>query len=202
MKKITLLAICIMFCYCPWSNATGDIDGARKFINEFLGAEFSGIPSFRVDNAIYSPERKLWVKKTYGSMIGEIFQLESNQICVVDSYKIIDIKIINSKAIVDVEFQEFARTGRKGYGRTPLIKTEKRTLVTYSLEYKKGRWWINDPPIPRVSRKAVVEHNEEIIKRMSEWVLEKGSEVQKEGYYNLINTNAMLKEKCEKGEHP
>lgn len=194
MKKITLLTISIIFCYAISSSAAEDEIGAKNFIDEFLKAEYDGDNFFRVNNAKYSPKRKLWVKKTYGPMIGEIFQMDGDHLCVIEDYKIINIKIIKSKAFVDVTFQEFACTGSKGYGDIPLIITNKSSSEKYNLQYQDGRWWIKDPPRPRVSRKAIIDHNEQIIKRMSEWILKKGSKVQKEYYYNLINTNAMLKE--------
>lgn len=97
-------------------------------------------------------------------------------------------------------FQEYACTGSKGYGRILLIKTNRKRSVKYSLEYKDGRWWIYDPPIPRVSREALIGYNDEMIRQMSDFVIEKGTKVQKEYYYNLINTNKMLKEKSDKKE--
>lgn len=184
-----------MICYGTWGIASANIDEVRKFINEFLEAEFIGNQSFRVDNVMNSPERQLLIKKMYSPMVGEIFYWESEKLCVVDHYEVTSIKITDSKAIVDVTFQEFACTGSKGYGRIPLNETNKRSLVKYSLEYKEGRWWINDPPIPRVSRKALIDYNGDIIRRMSDFIIEKGTEVQKKCYYNLIDTNNMLKEK-------
>ena len=64
-KRFYLLIICLIICYPTWSNASKDIDGARKFINEFILSEFRGVPSFRVDNALYSKERELYIKKKY-----------------------------------------------------------------------------------------------------------------------------------------
>jgi hypothetical protein len=199
MKKVSLLTIFIVVFYSTLGVTSPNIDDANKFIKEFLEAEFVGNRSFRLDNTIYSPEREKIIKEKYSPMIGEIFYWESTKLCVVDHYEITNIKMINSKAIVDVTFQEFACT--EGYGSTPLIKTNKRSFEKYGLEYKKGRWWVNDPPIPRVSRNALIEYNDIIISRMSDFVLEKGTKVQKEYYYKLINTNNMLKEKSKPGKH-
>ena len=75
MKKLCLLIICFIIFYPSWSNASKNIDGAKKFINEFLEAEFNGIQDFRVDNTIYSKKRELIIKRDYEPMIGEIFLL-------------------------------------------------------------------------------------------------------------------------------
>jgi len=197
MKRIFSLTIYIVICYSTWGIASTSIDEARKFMNEFLEAEFIGNQSFRVDNVMNSPERNKLIKEMYSPMIGEIFIWESEKLCVVDHYEITNIRIIDSKAEVDVTFQEFACTGKKGYGDSLLIKTNKRSLVKYILEYKKDRWWVYDPPIPRVSRKALIDYNNNIIRRMKEFVIEKGTEVQKKYYYNLIYANNMLEEKEE-----
>lgn len=180
-------------------QASDKADGARKFMTEFLEMEYIGNPSFRVDNAMYSQERKSWVDKKYSDTNAEIHSWDGDQICVVDSYEIKEIKIINQRAIIGVVFKEFAHTdGKKGYGDSPLIKTEKKYKEKYYLEYKNERWWIYNPPIPRVSRKALIEHNDEIIKQMSDWVLQEGSNEQKKYYHNLINVNNLLEGKNRK----
>ena len=193
IRRTCLLTVCIVICYISWGVTSPTLDDAKKFINAFLEAEFTGKQAFRVDNAMYSAKREKAIKEKYSPMIGEIFYWESEKLCVVDHYKVTSIKIVNSKAIVDVTFQEFACT--EGYSDTPLIKTNKKSFVRYSLEYKKGRWWVNDPPIPRVSTKALIECNDDHIRLVKDFVLEKGTEVQKKVYYNYINTNKMLKEK-------
>jgi len=185
MKKASLLTTFIVMFYVTWGFASPNIDDARKFINEFLEAEFIGNQAFRVDNVINSPKRQKWIKEKYSPMIGEIFYWESEKLCIVDHYEVTSIKIINSKAIADVTFQEFACT--EGYSDIPLIKKNKKSFVRYSLEYKKGRWWVYDPPIPRVSRKALIEYNDDHIRLVKDFVVEKGTEVQKRIYYNFIN---------------
>ncbi len=195
IKKIAGCIISIIL----FSHALGitaeNIGGAREFIDNFLKSEFNGGQDNRVDNAVYSPERKKLIKEMYGPLKGEIFFWESEKLCVVDNYKIKDIMINQSKAFVDVKFEEFACTGNKGYGRSPLIKTIKESVVTYSLENKNGRWLVIDPPIPRISKKALVDYNIQQIKLMSDWIMEKGSKAQKEFYHNLISTNEMLNPK-------
>lgn len=127
-------------------------------------------------------------------MVGEILLWDCDKLCVVDGFEIISIKIENSKAIVDVAFQEYAcRESKDCYYSIPLIKTNKKNVEKYILEYKKGRWWIHDPPIPRISRKAMIDYNNDQIKDMSKWIYEKGVKKQKEYYQNIINTNDMLK---------
>jgi hypothetical protein len=194
MRKV-YLTICIVICYVTCSIASPNIDDAMKLINKFLEAEFTGNQAFRINNAIYSAKREKVINEKYSPMIGEIFYWESEALCVVDHYEVTNIKMVGSKAIADVTFQEFGCT--EGYGDIPLIKTNKRSFEKYSLEYKKGRWWVNDPPIPRVSRKALIDYNDVIIRRMKDFVMEKGTDVQKKYYYNLINTNDMLKENIE-----
>ncbi len=194
MKKFCFLIACFILFYPSWSYASKDIDGARKFMIEFLEMEYIGNPFFRVDNVMYSQERKSWVDKKYSDTNAELNRWDGDQLCVVDSYEIKEIKIINQRAIIEVVFKEFAHTdGKKGYGDSPLIRTEKNNKETYHLRYKNERWWIYDPPIPRVSRKALIEHNNDIIKLMKDWINEEGSNVQKKYYHNLINTNDMLK---------
>jgi len=193
--KISTLSIVIILCCHTWGIASEHDNGASEFLKEFIKAEYIGNQSFRVDNTMYSPERKLMIKGMYGPLRGEIFYWESAMLCVVDDYKITSINLIKSKATIDVTFNEFGCTGSKGYGDVPIIKTNKISVVRYYLKYKRSRWWLCDPPVPRVSRNALITYNDEIIKRMNDFVHEKGTEVQKEYYNSLINTNNMLKEK-------
>jgi hypothetical protein len=196
MKKIILLTIFIIGFCLNLGIASQDIDDAQKFAKEFLEAEFTGDQSFRVDNTINSPEREKMIKEMYGPLIGEIFYWESAKLCVVDHYEITNIKLLDkSKAVVEVKFKEFACTGDKGYSDVPLIKTNKISYEKYNLEYKKGRWWVNDPPIPRVSRKALIEYNDKSIRLTSDFIIKKGTKIQKQVYFNLIETNNILKGK-------
>jgi hypothetical protein len=194
MKRFYLLIICLFICYPAWSYASNDIDGAKKFINEFLKEEFIGNNTVRISDAIYSPRKKLLLDvDNKEGLRGDLFQWESEKLCVVDGYEVTNIKIINSKAIINVTFQEYACTGSTGYADIPLIKTNRKSQERYSLEYKKNRWWIKDPPIPRISRKALIEYNDGNIREMSDWILKKGVEKQKEYYQNIVNTNNILK---------
>ncbi len=194
IRTIFAFAIFTVLCHGTQGVASEGIDDARRFMNEFLEAEFIGNQSFRVDNVMNSPERKALIKKMYSPMIGEIFIWDSEKLCVVDHYEITNITIINSKSEVEVRFKEFACTGTKGYGDMPLIKTNRNNFVKYFLVYRDGRWWVTDPPIPRVSRKAIIDFNEKIIRLMSDFVMEKGTSIQKKYYSNLVEANKTLKE--------
>ncbi len=194
-KLILLISGIVLVSFNGWCVELNDDAGAKKFINEFLKAEFIGNESFRVDNTINSAKRQQMITKKYKPMIGEIFQWENEELSIVDSFEIKEIKISKQKATVTVMFQEFGRTLRGGYVKNPIIKTNEKTPAKYQLIYKKDRWWLYDPPMPRISRNALIDYNDEKIRRLHEFVLEKGTEIQRKHYYNYIDVNKMLKEK-------
>ena len=193
IKKICFMAICLLIVFSSQGLAK-NTEEAKKCIDEFLKAEFIGDNTFRVDNAAYSSEREMSLAANNKGLRRDVFQWENEALCVVDSYSITNIKISNMTSIINVSFDEYACACNAGYGEKQLIKAKKTHIEKYTLVYKKKRWWIKDPPKPRVSRKALIEYNEGIIKAMESWVQERGVLKQKEYYKNIINTNNMLRD--------
>jgi hypothetical protein len=83
--------------------------------------------------------------------------IESDPIFIVDSYKIQEIKQLdNTHGYAFVNYHQLARS--VGWGNDPgnnitrkLVKDVRDIQVKLNLEYDGKRWWIIDPPYPKVS---------------------------------------------------
>lgn len=194
MKNKTIILVSLFMLSCSSLNLANESHTeAKDFLQQFLHAEFVGDNTFRVENTIYPSNSENFLKDP-NKKVDMIYQFQTDPLCIVDHYKIDNIKIIKSKAFAYVSFLKFACTGLKGYGETPLVPNQTKEIEKYKLIYKANRWWIYDPPLPKVSRKTLIEHNNEIIKSMDNWILKEGTEFQKQYYYNLIHTNTLLNE--------
>jgi len=74
------------------------------------------------------------------------------------------------------------------------VDRNSRDTVELSLDYDGARWWIMDPPLPRISKWALIEFSERIISSMNGLVKAgKASEGQKRYYTSYKDIVAFLK---------
>lgn len=96
--------------------------------------------------------------------------IESDPIFIVDSYKIQEIKQLdNTHGYAFVNYHQLARS--VGWGNDPgnnitrkLVKDVRDIQVKLNLEYDGKRWWIIDPPYPKVSYDVVLKFYQDRLK--------------------------------------
>jgi hypothetical protein len=141
----------------------------KDVITNFCKAEFEGERDARYEYAKYSQSYK---KKCKQIGTGEnepsctgVISLNGDMLYVVDSFSINNILVNDSTATVEVIFYRLASTEGLGfYERKIIPDTKQDDLVKYHLKKINGRWWISDPPLPRVSVKAMTDEYEGYLK--------------------------------------
>jgi hypothetical protein len=170
----------------------------QNFMESFCRAEFEGEEKgtgIRLHTVKYSKKRYSEEKKTDPDFEGKVIYLKSSSLYVVGSYRVVAVEVKNNRAIATVEYYRLARTkGGRTLNRQLIPDCNERDIVTYNLIYQNKKWWIYDPPLPRVSPEAMIDEFKENLKIMGDdYLVRPGlSEVQREGYRKLQNDLKIL----------
>jgi hypothetical protein len=137
----------------------------KDVITNFCTAEFNGERDARFNYAKYSQNYKKNCKQI-GTGDDEpsckgIISLTGDLLYIVDSFIIKNVSIKGNSATATVDFDRLAYTEGLGFDARKIIPDIKGSdIVQYNLKKIKGRWWIYDPPLPRVSLKAIINEYE------------------------------------------
>lgn len=164
----------------------------RKLVEEYCEAEYNGVQDIRLKVAKVAPaDRRSSPEKGGGQ--GKVINFSNDPFIVVDSYQIKSVSVTEGHAEAVVVYRRLANcdvTEKRKY----VVDRNGRDTVTLSLDYDGSRWWIMDPPLPRVSKWALIEYSERIISSMSGIVKAgKASEGQKRYYAGYKDIVAFLK---------
>lgn len=157
----------------------------RRLVEEYCEAEYNGVQDMRlkvakVTAARNAPDRSPALSE--GRKAGRVIDYSADPLIVVDSYRIKAVSGGEARAEATVVFRRLANCDVTEK-RTYVVDRNARDTVTLSLEYDGSRWWIVDPPLPRVSKWALIEFSERIISSMNGIVKAgKASEGQKKYY--------------------
>ena len=90
--------------------------------------------------------------------------VEVYPIRLVSSYKISDIEVNGSQATAKVVYQ-YVMLLRDKIDNTHRILADSNSQdsVTFNLVFEDNRWWVFDPPPPKLSKDGLVNYNEEFI---------------------------------------
>lgn len=160
------------------------------FVEGFCQAEFSGNSQIRLDVVKYSKKRYLAEKKRDPDFVGKALYWDNDPLFVVASYKFLGVKVTKGKksAQATVAYKRLARTEGDGELKRKLIPDSiERDIVIFHLIYEDSRWWISDPPPPRISLPAIVQYYKNTLETMGSNWLERAeiSEAQKQSYWKL-----------------
>lgn len=95
-----------------------------------------------------------------------IYQIKNYPFVVVSSYEIRDIRVIGPvRATAQVAYQRLARSETEADGRWHLVVDRyDNDVVTLNLVFEGGRWWVIDPPLPRLAKDVLIRHYETTIR--------------------------------------
>ena len=162
----------------------------RDFIEAFCQAEFMGNSLIRLDVVKYSKKRYLAEKKRDPNFAGKALYWDNDPLFVVASYKFVTMEVAKDKksAHATVMFKRLARTEGDGQLKRKLIPDSmERDIVILHLTYEDSKWWIFDPPPPRISLTAIMQDYKSTLETMGSNWLERPeiSEAQKQSYRKL-----------------
>jgi len=131
------------------------INNARSAVESFCKAEFEGD---RFDQRIklikFSParEKKEW-QRSWPESPWVVFW-DWDRFYIVSSYKVVDVKLSGKRGIATVEYRRIAESK----GKEKIISSYKeQDIIKIDLIYDGKQWWVFDPPLPRISLKAIVD---------------------------------------------
>ena len=150
----------------------------KSLVEEFCLSEFhGGFPSTYRDRLFkYTPAVYKNLLKIIGDGYPYRVYFEHDPIRIVDSYKIKEIKQIDTHhayaivfyhqiAIIGESWEEIDAQG-DGYKGIP-IRRVKDISIKLNLKYDGSRWWIIDPPYPKVSLAVLVKYYSDEISNLN-----------------------------------
>jgi len=157
----------------------------KKLVQEYCEAEFKGAQDIRMKVVKFGP-RKTAPEQEKNSGRGEkeakVINFYSDPLVVVDSYVIRDVDVSGNTAEATVAYRRLASTDGIS-GKKYVVDRKSSDVVKLSLSFDGSHWWINDPPLPRVSKWALIEYSERIISSMDSLIKTgKASDGQKKYY--------------------
>ena len=137
---------------------------ARSTVEAYCQNEFSGNdPDTRERLIKFSPKLVSQHKKE--ELDWTNIYVDSLEQVVVSSYKIGSINIFGGHATAIVVFKRLAHkkvTNTVSY----IVEQPHDETVTLNLIFFKDRWWVLDPPPPRISKDVLIEYYEATIKNL------------------------------------
>lgn len=199
-KNISLLlaiVCCVSFNHSIWAKSLNgvEVDAVRIVAEKFCYADFEGDPDIRMDIAKYTTSRRKEESRIDPELLGKVIAFEADPIIVVKSFEITNIIVEKNTAVVTVVFDRIAKSMGSGLpGRKIIADDLKQDVVTLQLIRDQEKWWILDPPIPRVSIKALHQFYKDRIDSMAEWIFTKqASDSQKNNYEEMNKILEILK---------
>jgi hypothetical protein len=167
------------------------IDSARELVEKFCRAEFMGVQDIRLDIAKYSRKQRAWEKKRDSEFRGMVKYWDNDPLFVVESYQITDVSVKKTRAIATIVYKRVAMTEGDGVLKRKLIPDRmSHDIVKLHLIYNESRWWVLDPPIPRVSLEAIIEYHKNYYKIMGDdWLQRIGISESQKQYYRKLQEN-------------
>jgi hypothetical protein len=168
----------------------------RKLVEAYCDAEYNGVQDIRVKVAKASPKSApsdRGASQGKGGGPGKVINFSTDPFIVVDSYQIKSVTVTEGHADAVVMYKRLANcdvTEKRRFA----VDRNSRDTVALSLDFDGTRWWIMDPPLPRISKWALIEFSERIISSMNGIVKAgKASDGQKRYYASYKDIVAFLK---------
>jgi hypothetical protein len=167
------------------SDESKKADSARELVEKFCRDEFIGVEDIRLDAAKYSRKQALREKKRDPEFRGMVKFWDNDPLFVVTSYQIREVLVNKNTGLATIVYDRIARTEGDGVLKRKFVPDPNaQDRVQLHLIYDGSKWWLYDPPIPRVSIEALIEYYRKTLNRLGPDWLERSdiSEAQK-GYY-------------------
>lgn len=131
---------------------------ARKAVEFFCQMEFEGDEEPRRMQVIkYSKkEASLRYEKRQPLPLYSLF-FDQDPLFVVISYQIMSVQVHGHRATAEVMYRRTARAGGETQDDWHLIAEPAHDeTVTLNLVFEKNKWWVLDPPPPRISKEPLI----------------------------------------------
>ena len=170
------------------ANGLASQESAKELAEKFCRAEFMGIEDIRLDIAKYSRKQMLLEKKRDPEFRGMAKFWDNDPLFVVASYQITDVSVKGDHAIATIVYKRLARTEGDGVFKRKLIPDSLgHDIMKLALIYDGSKWWVLDPPIPRISLEAIIRYHESHLTMLGDDWLQRPdiSKSQKQSYHKL-----------------
>jgi hypothetical protein len=137
----------------------------------------------------------LWEKKRDPEFRGMAKFWDNDPLFVVASYQITDVSVKRNHAIATIVYKRLARTEGDGVSKRKLIPDSlEHDIIRLDLIYNGSRWWVFDPPIPRISLEAIIRYHKNDLNSLGDDWLRRSdiSESQKQSYRKLQESLKIL----------
>jgi hypothetical protein len=190
-SKLVVAVLCSYVVGSAWPSqaARASDEQARQVITQFISEEFAGELDVRQRLATFSPKREESIEARLHPdyLTGLVISLSGSPMVIVNKYEIGSVTLEGNRAIASVAFDQVARTEGRGLpGRKLYVAPKPNEIVQYELRRTKGKWHVFDPPLPRVSKAALLAHYEGAVQSMERVVTDpRASRAQKKVYEAL-----------------
>ena len=164
----------------------------RKMVESFCKMEFEANEfNQRVKLIKFSATREKQEKKRTGPALPWVLFWDWDSYYIVSSYKVDSVKVKDDRAVAIVEYKLLGRS--KGKGR--IISSDKQIdIVKLNLVFDGKKWWIYDPPLPKISKKKLIElYEHQLQHQYNEKWFSNASNAQKENYFKAKEALKSLK---------
>ena len=171
LVKTVLALLLVSSSSLSLAKEENNAQGVHQFVESYCKIEFDGawVPA-RWAIIKFGPKRK--VEREYNDVLdAAVFGLgDYYPFIVVTSYDIKETKVLSPKrATAQVMYRRVAHSESNTDGGWHLVADPKdNDLVTLNLIYDKNKWYVLDPPPPRISRDWLLEYYEAVSKEAAE----------------------------------
>jgi len=137
---------------------------AKEVVVAFLANEFKGGDlEKRFDLIKLSPGREAKIRKIRGVVSPLSIEYLSDPMILVNNYNIIKIEVNGNNAVATVSYLRLCRRSKAGLEGRFVYDYKENDIVTLYLKKLSGKWWVYDPPLPRLSFDLFFNWYEELV---------------------------------------
>jgi hypothetical protein len=174
---------------CSQTEHGKRVPAVKQQLEKFVKSEYEGVIDVRNESDIvtFSPDYQMILNE---NLHGAAIYIAGDPLMIVSSYDIRTVKVYDDFAYAIVVFRRSAHTQGAGLpGRDIIPDLIERDSVEYFLRKKANEWTVFDPPLPRISKKAMIEYYKGQIVEMKELTKRpSASKERKQAYAELTNT--------------
>lgn len=95
-----------------------------------------------------------------------VLDLDASAFHVVTAFEVLAVEVDGDRALARVRFDRVGKIELQEGGGRALLREDARDEVAYWLEAREGRWWVLEPPLPRVGVAALLTDLDQRIESM------------------------------------
>ncbi len=169
-----------------------NVSDATRAIDAFCREECEGKQE-RYDNCKFSRSYINKKDKEGYQFGGKVNLWDFDPYIIVESYEIVGVRANGNKASAVVRYKKIGYSTGKG---NIVAEKNDRDVVEYNMIFKGSRWWVWNPPLPRIFKKDLLEFLRADAKIVAPNWLERPdiTEFQKQAYRNALGTIKAIEE--------